>query len=83
MMNHRKQTHSSIIRPCNNFANGNCRYQSKFCWFVHVIEDENITLEDSFEEDIKKDADISGFQEPTKIPKPPSISMEETDRNCI
>ena len=83
MMKHRKLIHSRIIKPCNNFANGNCRYESKFCWFEHIIEDERKTVEDSFEEEIKKAEDNSGFQEPTKIPKPPSGPMEETDRNCI
>ena len=49
LMNHRKQLNSRIVQPCNNFANGNCRYQSKCCWFEHVLEDKSKTVEDPFE----------------------------------
>ena len=35
MMTHRKKEHSSMIRPCQNFQDNNCRYQDESCWFKH------------------------------------------------
>ena len=39
MMKHRKDVHKSVVRRCEQFLKNNCRFHSKFCWFLHEEED--------------------------------------------
>ena len=36
MMRHRKISHPSVIRQCNNFVRNMCKFQNSSCWFRHV-----------------------------------------------
>ena len=70
LMSHRKQVHSSIIRPCTNNLNGGCRFQEKFCWFSHKIESDNKRAQNRTEFQ-------SDFQEAKTTQKPPSANKRK------
>ena len=47
MMNHRKKYHTDMVPKCNQFERGVCKFQSQFCWFQHVEnENDNLNMED-------------------------------------
>ena len=49
MMIHRKRIHKSMVRKCTDYIKYQCRFQEKFCWFVH--ENEEMEIENSIEND--------------------------------
>ena len=34
-MAHRKREHAAMVRDCNEYLKGNCRFISEACWFSH------------------------------------------------
>ena len=66
VMKHRKTDHVSHVEPCNKFLNGECPFQSNFCWFLHT----NKSIETP-QQNVEFKENISVFQEATKAAKPP------------
>ena len=52
LMNHRKQEHKNKIKVCINSTNGLCKFESD-CWYKHEdIENENININGSKNQEI-------------------------------
>ena len=74
MMIHRKCFHRSMVRKCTDFLKNQCRFQEKFCWFVHDNEDMEIDNNIETENDPKEmeDNEINSvFQKAKGDLKPP------------
>ena len=82
MMGHRKKYHPNIIKPCFQFINGNCPFQSEFCWFIHsqIPKDKNEATKaskDPSNEEREDDRNTSSvFRKDIKHTKPPSMQEE-------
>ena len=66
-MIHRKKEHKTVVRVCNLFLDGKCRFKETSCWFNH----EEINEDKSENEDINHKTEESVFQEVQENLKPP------------
>ena len=41
LMNHRKQEHYEIVKPCFQFYKNTCRFKDDLCWYKHEEENKN------------------------------------------
>ena len=76
LMMHRKKDHPNLVRECNNFQEGKCRFQNEFCWFKHISKasqtDKKVKpIDDEMEIDNEDEAAKSVFYKAQKKPKPP------------
>ena len=67
MMIHRKKEHKTVVRVCNLFLDGKCRFKETSCWFNH----EEMNEYKSENEDINNKTEESVFQEVQENLKPP------------
>ena len=71
MMTHRKNDHKTVVRDCNQFMDGKCRFKEEACWFNHnaVFDDED--EQENMNNGIKQ----SVFQKVQENLKPPFQSQ--------
>ena len=82
-MIHRKRFHKCMVRKCSDFIKKQCRFQEKFCWFVHETEDmeiDNSIENDKNSKDIEENEKNSVFQKVKEDLKPPQKKKNQKEK---
>ena len=73
LMMHKKTNHEKIVRTCNYFRNGDCRFREESCWYKHS-ENENHENKDM---DVDEDEDLKNMDVDKVDEKPKEKDVEE------
>ena len=77
LMIHRKTNHTNIVKVCNQYLNGQCRFRDESCWFSH--EPINVHKSNNYDDIRKENGNINQeqvFQRVSEDLEPPIINQE-------